>query len=156
MLPCKKKKRFNFTREHHMAPGSISGVSPTTLPISGVWRLLACYGQQGRAEWIVPGDPFALAQCPGQSLPWAHFLMMQRTWREGVVLWVKRFLSSRGYEIEAGEKWQIFRDNVWTYFSFGCLLVILWIKPVMYLSPFVSQLLFKFSRSPHKLTLSFP
>lgn len=77
------KKRLDCTREHHMAPGSISGVSATTLPISRVWRLLACHGQQGLAEWIVPGDPFALARWPGHSLPWARFLMMQGTCREG-------------------------------------------------------------------------
>lgn len=91
------------------SPGSISGVSPTALPISGVRRFPTGRGQQGRVEWIVPGDLFALAQWAGQSLPSARSLMMQGNLDRGgeggggsSVLWAKRFLSSQGYEIEAG------------------------------------------------------
>ena len=70
IVPCKKKKKKKRKKEKDStppkgimrSPGSISGVSPAALPVSGVRRFPTGRGQQGRVERIVPGDPFALAQ----------------------------------------------------------------------------------------------
>jgi len=77
-------------------PGPISGASPTTLPISRVWRLLASRGHRGCAEWTVPGDPFT----PTQWTPFARASLFDDARDlERVVVLAKTSLSSSGWDI---------------------------------------------------------